>query len=875
MSHKTKIVITGGLGYIGSELCKSLSGDSRQHDITVVDNRFVSERVKQLSDWGIKFVQSDILNLSSLLPIFKDVDVVYHLAGITDVAYTKTESNKELDELITKVGIDGTQNVISAVETVGKPYACIIFPSTHVVYEGFDEQIENIDEVYPVAPILAYSKVKVVNEKQLTESGINYVILRLGSVYGYSTDTMRVGIMPNLFSKITALNGTIKLFGGGKQLKSLVNIHDVVEIMRLMESRYFLSSKPIRETYHCVTYNTTVKEVAEICKEINPNVTLIETNDEIPNLGYTLSNQKLVDSGAQFLFGGREGLKKSLREMISNWTVKHRTELEYKLPPSTNKDIVDERGLIRNYDLPESINMIGYITSKAGTVRANHYHPIQQQKVLLVSGQYISVYQDLVEFGAPIHTQLINAGDCVVTEPNVAHTMVFTKDSVLLNLVNGGRKHEEYGVTHTIPHMLVNEQFRKDLLATYKSRCRVCGSEQLQRYISLGMSPLANNLIQNPDDFVKMYPLDINFCEQCSNSQLSCVVPPREMFDNYLYRSSTTQTFRRHFEQAAEKYIELFNLNKDSLVVDIGSNDGVGIQPFLEKGVRAVGVEPAANLVKIANDCGCTTIRGYFDGITANTIRKLYGKADLITASNVFAHSDELALITSHVKSLLKETGTFIVEVQYLKDTIEKLSFDNIYHEHVNYWTVTSLSHFFKQFDMGIWDVEHIDTHGGSIRVYVSRFKKPLNSVQEFMLNESDMRRFSTYKQFEKRVTSIKENVIINIHNLYSRYGIIYGYGSPAKATTALNYYGIGGHYISATIEDNELKRGLYIPGVNIPIISKEEIPTTDHPIAILILAWNFADAIKKNNAHLNGGNVKFLTINDLTLPPNEFENLL
>ena len=220
---RKKIVITGGLGYIGTELCKIYSGSSWNNEIIVIDNRFISERVNQLRNWGIEFVNGDILDVDLLKKWFGNADIVHHLAGITDVARTNQEENPDKNKKLNLVALEGTKNVISAM-----PDNCkIIFPSTHVIFEGIQSVKDNITEEEISAPVLQYSQGKVANEKQIKDSGKNYTILRLGSVYGYSTDTTRLDIMPNLFSKITSQNGHIKLFSGGKQTKSLVSLLDV------------------------------------------------------------------------------------------------------------------------------------------------------------------------------------------------------------------------------------------------------------------------------------------------------------------------------------------------------------------------------------------------------------------------------------------------------------------------------------------------------------------------------------------------------------------------------------------------------------------------------------------------------------------------
>ena len=239
-NNKEKIIITGGLGYIGTELCKLYSGETRYKDITVIDNRFVSERVKQLRDWGFNFIQGDILNKQFISDVLKDADIVYHFAGITDVAYTKAEENGNSDQ-ITEVGIQGSRNIIDNISDECK----LLFPSTHVVYEGFKEAVYDITEDTPTCAELTYSTGKVQTEIDLKASSKNYTILRLASVYGYSTDTMRMGIMPNLFSRIASQDGTIKLFSKGVQLKSLVPLLDVARCFKFMGENNYGSHREI------------------------------------------------------------------------------------------------------------------------------------------------------------------------------------------------------------------------------------------------------------------------------------------------------------------------------------------------------------------------------------------------------------------------------------------------------------------------------------------------------------------------------------------------------------------------------------------------------------------------------------------------------
>ena len=848
---KKKIIITGGLGYIGTELCKLYSGVSWHHEILVLDNRFISERVNQIRNWNMKFIQGDILDKDLVNKYFKDADIVHHLAGVTDVPRTQSESSKAQDEKIKLVGEKGTENILNSINNNCK----IIFPSTHVVYEGIEEVKTDIKEEERTKPVLSYSSSKAINEKQIQDSGKNYVILRLGSVYGFSSDTMRMDIMPNLFSKITSQNGTLKLFAGGRQIKSLVPLIDVARCFKFMEENDEIK----HELFNLTKDTLTVKEVAEICKKYNPKIKLKETNDEIPNLGFSLSNKKLLKTGFEFLYN----LNQNIKEMIEKWSVQNITrELEH-VRDGINV-FKDHRGKISNHELTEPINLIGLIDSKRGTIRANHYHPQQEQKCLFIKGQIIEVFQDIINPNAPKITQVVNEGQLSVIKPNVAHTMVFSKDTTFLNLVRGERDHENYGITHTIKHVFVDEKEKNLLLKYYKFDCRSCGNTNLKRVVSLGYQPLANNLLKKKNDYCELYPLEVNFCEKCFNCQLSVSVDPKKMFSNYLYTSSTSKIFRDHFIKAAKKYLKDLKLNKNkSYIVDIGSNDGVALKPFLDLGFKKLlGVEPAKNLAKIANKKKIKTFNGF---LNKKNLRKIKKNADLILASNVFAHSDKLKEMTQCMLKMLNKKGTIVIEVQYLMNTLNDLTFDNIYHEHYNYWSLTSLVNFFKQFDAKIVKSERIDTHGGSLRIYVKKDKKAkVDAVVKKMLQEEEkfgIKKFKTYKDFGEKVYKIRENVRRNIKKLKDENKLLIGYGAPAKATTALNFFGISNE-IDFIVEDNELKHNKLIPGVQIPIKNKSNIKDKEN--TLIVLAWNFFKDIKENNLNLSKNiiNIKDLETN-------------
>ena len=524
--------------------------------------------------------------------------------------------------------------------------------------------------------------------------------------------------------------------------------------------------------------------------------------------------------------------------------------LEFNEFINEGKDpFIDHRGSIINYYLDNKVNQIGLIDSKRGTVRGNHYHPEQLQSCILIKGSYISVTKNLKDDNAVIESRLVKEGEISIIKPNIAHTMVFIQDSVFINLVDGEREHENYGETHTFPIEIVDNFLAENIVECYKDDCRVCNSRNLVLIHSFGLSPLANNLVKNKTSKATTYPLELNYCKDCNNIQLNVVVNPNILFDKYLYTSSTSQSFVNHFEELAYDLIKEFNLDKESTVVDIGSNDGIFLKPLIEKNIKSIGVEPAVNLAKDANQNNLETINSYFDKEVVESIIQKYGQVDVVTAFSVFAHSDKLKQIANDAFELLKENGVFIIEVQSLAEMIEKNLFDNVYHEHVNYWSLTNLVHFFENLNLYVNNFQKVETHGGSLRLFVSKKKKINASVSEYIEHEEKLglNKLETFYNFSNKIIEQKNNAMENLIRLKESGKKIIFYGAPAKATTLLNYYGINSELVEFTIEDNPLKVGKYIPNTNIEIIDKERAIKLN-PDVIIVLAWNFYEVIKNQN---------------------------
>lgn len=397
------------------------------------------------------------------------------------------------------------------------------------------------------------------------------------------------------------------------------------------------------------------------------------------------------------------------------------------------------------------------------------------------------------------------------------------------------------------------------------SSCRVCKNKNLKKTISLGLTPLANAFLKEeqlvaPEPF---FPLEVNFCPGCGLLQLEHVVSPDLMFKNYLYVSSTSPVFRAHFEEYAKQIKERFKLNKKSLVVDIGSNDGILLKPLKKLRVGILGVDPAKKIAKKATGQGLKTIPEYFDQKSAKKIAKDHGKADIITANNVFAHIHDIDDLTKAVKILLKKDGVFVIEVPYLVEFLQKNLFDTVYHEHLSYFSLKPLTIFFERQAMKVFDVQKVDVHGGSIRVFVKRksAKHKVKPIVKRLLKEEEKLELHSAKTFLEFANNIKGNKIkLNrlLNKLKIQGKIIVGYGAPAKGNTLLNYFGIGKDILNYIVDDSPLKQGLYTPGTHIPIVSSEKLKRI-RPDYILILAWNFADPIMRKLSDFSVKGGKFI----------------
>lgn len=381
-------------------------------------------------------------------------------------------------------------------------------------------------------------------------------------------------------------------------------------------------------------------------------------------------------------------------------------------------------------------------------------------------------------------------------------------------------------------------------------KCRVCKNKNLSQVLSFGPTPLANAFlsykeIDSPEYY---YPLDVYFCENCSFLQLGHVISPIVLFGNYVYVSSTSPVFVNHFKKFADEVFPRFLLNKKSLVIDIGSNDGILLKPFKSLGTRVLGIEPASHIAKIAEKEGIETVSEFFSVKLARKIVKNTGRARVVTATNVFAHIDDLDEVINGVKILLEDDGVFIIEAPYLIDFLEKKYFDLVYHEHLSYWSIKSLGKLFNRLDMTVFDVQKVDVHGGSIRVFIKKdksFHKVRKSVKTFLSLEKKAKldKKQTYLSFADLILENRVKLMDLLTKLKLKNKKIVGYGAPAKGNTLLNYFKIGTDMLDYIVDDSPFKQGLYTPGTHIPVVSAQKLKE-DKPDYILILAWNFAKPI-------------------------------
>ena len=398
-----------------------------------------------------------------------------------------------------------------------------------------------------------------------------------------------------------------------------------------------------------------------------------------------------------------------------------------------------------------------------------------------------------------------------------------------------------------------------------KIHCRMCKSQKLETFLDLGFTSLADNFLKKneldkPEIF---YPLRVNICTECGLSQLNYVVSPELMFnEKYPYDSSTTKTGRVHFTLMAAELCEKFNLKKNSLVIDVGSNSGVLLSGFKFKNMQVLGIEPSSKLAKIASEKGIETIQEFFSFHLAEKIVNDKGKCNIITATNVFAHIDDLVDFVKSCDVLLNDDGILCIEAPYFVNLIENLEYDTIYHEHLSYISVKPMMRFFKRFNMELFNVEYKKIHGGTLRYYICKAGKHeiSQNVSKYISKENNLKIHSInrLKKFAKLVQEQRHQLISLLIELKKQGKTIAAISAPAKGNTLLNYCKIDSKILDFVTEKNPIKLDTFTPGMHIPVYS-DKFLLEKKPDYAVILAWNFAEEIMDNNKEYRKLGGKFI----------------
>jgi 2-polyprenyl-3-methyl-5-hydroxy-6-metoxy-1,4-benzoquinol methylase len=387
--------------------------------------------------------------------------------------------------------------------------------------------------------------------------------------------------------------------------------------------------------------------------------------------------------------------------------------------------------------------------------------------------------------------------------------------------------------------------------------CRCCGGGNVEIIIDLGAQPHCNRLVQPelPVGTEPRFPLRVGFCRDCTMVQIDHTIPKESMFSNYPYVSGTTKTLPAHFKDTSERIAAAYGIDAADLVVDIGSNDGTWLKQYGRFGCSVLGVEAAGNVADIAQAAGVPTWHRFFDETCARDILAQLGPAKIVTAAGVFFHLEELHSVVRGIESLLAEDGVFVVQAIYLGGMVENTAFDQVYHEHLCYYTLRSLSALLERHGLEVFEARLVAIHGGTIEAHVARRRtRPIGeSVRRMQQSETakGLGEIDTYRRFAAAVLVLRERLLGVLRDYRARGKSVWAYGAPAKGATLLNSFGIGPDLVQKAVEKNPMKIGLAIPGVRIPI----EAEDGPRPDAYLVLAWNFIDEfLAKEAAYLRAG---------------------
>lgn len=389
--------------------------------------------------------------------------------------------------------------------------------------------------------------------------------------------------------------------------------------------------------------------------------------------------------------------------------------------------------------------------------------------------------------------------------------------------------------------------------------CRICDSEDLTLVIDLGEQPWCNHFLTK-DEIGKepFYPLHVLFCQDCHTAQLDYTVKKEIMFGNHTYLSGVTKSLSDNFKKITEEVQERFNPGKEQMsVLDIGSNDGTQLKHYQQLGWDVLGVESSVTTAQIAVTAGVPTLNAFFN---LDTMQQLNRKFNIINAAGVFFHLEELHSVTQAIKLGLDAEGVFVVQFLYMKSIMENDAFDQIYHEHLLYYTLETIQVLLGKYDLEMFDAYLSPMHGGQMIGFVGHpgVRQKTERLTKLIEDEknANCNSIAAYQAFSERIKQMREDNLTYLKNAKQAGKKIFGMGAPVKGNTMLNYFKVGTDLIDCLLEKNTLRKGLYSPGMHIPILIEEEV--SDIPDIYYVLAWNFKKEILKNNQHLIEKGVEF-----------------
>ena len=396
--------------------------------------------------------------------------------------------------------------------------------------------------------------------------------------------------------------------------------------------------------------------------------------------------------------------------------------------------------------------------------------------------------------------------------------------------------------------------------------CRFCGTKLRHSLVDLGMSPLCESYVslEKANQMEAFYPLHVYVCDSCFLAQLEQYVSAEDIFREYAYFSSYSDSWLEHARRYTEMIVSRFGLDRRSSVMELASNDGYLLQYFVQKGIKAMGVEPAANVAAVAEKKGVPTVVKFFGRATARELAAQHGQVDLLIGNNVLAQVPDLNDFVGGMKTVLKPHGVITLEFPHLMRLMDENQFDTIYHEHFSYFSFLTAEKIFARHDLALFDVEELPTHGGSLRVYGRHSgdnTRPITSrVVEMRKKEQDAGfcRMETYGKFGEQVKETKRKLLEFLIRAKREGKSVAGYGAPGKGNTLLNYCGIRTDFIDYTVDRNPYKQGKLLPGTHIPILHPDKIRET-RPDYLLILPWNFKDEIMAQMSGIREWGGKFV----------------